>query len=174
MRIYKLISLTFISIVLSYTGLLAQSIPVAPGYVLCQSGTANSVTGTVTETILATCTLPANTMGANGHLEIISYWNFTGSTNSKILRVKLSTQSALAQTVSTNTSVAGLYNTIVWAANSTSSQISAGTNSFGTLTNTVSTLTVSTTADVAITLTGTLANTGETITLMSYTIKVFP
>src|SRR5688500_6060251 len=57
-------------------------------YVLAQSAVAASHTGNTTETTLATVTVPANAIGANGRLRVTSLWSHTNSANSKTLRVR--------------------------------------------------------------------------------------
>jgi hypothetical protein len=144
-------------------------------YVLAQSAVASSVTGTTTETTLASVTLPGGAMGANGQIEIISLWSYTNSANNKILKVKFGGQQ-LAAITNTTTATEQLLNRAA-NRNNSSSQVSFSafsTGGIGTSTNAINTFAVNSDSDVTIALTGQLANTGETITLESYIIKVFP
>lgn len=52
-------------------------------YILCQSAVAVSLSGTTTETTLATCPIPANAMGLNGALRFTVQQAFTNSANTK-------------------------------------------------------------------------------------------
>lgn len=144
---------------------------------LAVSGTASSVTGTLTETTLATITIPANCMGANGALLLDTVWSMTSSGNNKILRGRFSGASG--------TSYIGLVYTATGSArdlrviqnrNSTSSQISGGLaakdGGVGGANGAAVTSSVDTTVDTTILLQGTLANTGETITLESYRVEL--
>lgn len=142
--------------------------------ILAQSAVAASVTGTVTETALATVTIPAGSLGANGLVEVIAVWTTTNSANNKSLKVKLGSTAFLNVTATTTASA----QTFTRAANrnSTSSQLgySAGATGFSTSTGANFTASLDTTADVTLTITGTLTNTGETITLEGYTVRIYP
>jgi hypothetical protein len=140
-----------------------------------QSAVAASVTGTTSETTLASVTIPAGAMGANGQIEIVEFWSHTNSANNKILKTKFGGQSIMAVT-NTTTATQQTYHR-VGNRNNASSQVVFGpfsTGGSGNTSNAVTTLAVNTGSDVVIDFTGQLANTGETITLESYIIKVFP
>ena len=136
------------------------------------SGTASSVTGTTTETTLATITIPANAMGPNGQVEIIPLWSFTNSANTKTMRVKFASTAFYTQ-AATATAVTQSFVRIA-NRNSASSQVGApGANAgLGNFTAAVITSTENTTSPVTLTITGQLTNTGETITLESYLVRV--
>jgi hypothetical protein len=139
------------------------------------SGTATSHTGDTTETTLGTCTVPANSMGANGRIEVTSNWSYTNSANSKQIRVKFGGTSMWNSGVTT-TSYLPLVTTIQ-NANATGAQTGTPANqtsSFSATAGTVSSAAIDTTAAQTITMTGTLTNTGETITLQSFICKLFP
>jgi len=130
------------------------------------------VTGTATETTLATITIPANVMGPNGQIEIIPLWSVTNSANTKTLRVKLGATTYFS---AVNSSAAGVQPYIRIAnCNSTSSQVGFGGSASGLAASTAAAITssIDTTAATTITITGELANTGETITLKSYLVRV--
>jgi hypothetical protein len=141
-------------------------------HLLCSGTTALAVTGTLTETTLATCTVPAGAMGLTGSVRIETTWSYTNSANSKTLRVKFGGTSYLA--VALTTSATGADVRIIRNRNSASSQIGnigTGTPAY-TLNSSAAlpTSSVDTTAAVTILLTGQLANTGETITLEGYEV----
>jgi hypothetical protein len=145
---------------------------------LAASAVAASVTGTLTETALATVTLPAGAMGANGALRITSIWSTPGgSGNSKSLRVRLGGMSgaqvmAVAVTTSLSVSEAGR---IVQNRNSASSQVTrnSGNPGNGGSSSAVTTGAINTAVAQDIVFTGQLANIGETITLESYLVEVY-
>jgi hypothetical protein len=147
-----------------------------PPYILGQGAVASSVTGTLTETTLATVTVPAGAIGPNGRLRITSLWSVTNSANTKTLRVKLAAQSFLSAAVTAVS--AGRWQQEIANRNSQSSQVSSnsggGGGGWSTTTTTVTATAVNTAVAQDITITGTLANTGETITLESYLVELIP
>ena len=142
--------------------------------IIAQSAVAASVTGTLAETTLATFTLPAGTMGLNGALRITTLDTHTNSSNNKILKVKIG--GIVVLNVTTTTSATGNYIQMVRNRNSASSQTSFPTASggVGTSTTAVTALSINTAVDQTVTITGTLANTGEAITLEGYTFELLP
>ncbi len=146
-------------------------------YVLAQSGAAVSVGAVVTETALATITIPANALGPNGFVTVLNSWTVTNNANNKDLRVRLGgiagTQVA-GQTVTTN--VAMGRQTTILNANSTSAQkafappfLPAG---LGLATAALVTTTIDTTAAWDIVLSGQKASAGDTLTLESYQVII--
>lgn len=145
--------------------------------VIAQSAVAVSHTGDINETTLATIAVPAGVMGINGQIEITASWSMTSSTNARTMRTKfgamqlgglaLTTALASAQTFSR---VANRNDAAVQVGGSAS----AASNPFSANANALTTGTVDTTAAVDITLTAQLAAAGETITLESYIVKVWP
>lgn len=143
--------------------------------ILGQSGAASSVTGTLVETTLATVTIPANAMKANGLLRVTTYFSCTNSANAKIARVRLGGNIFSALSVTTSSAIQTL--TLIRNKNATNSQESYGESSAGGLgitTTAPRTAAVDTTAASSITITATLADAGETITLLGYTVEVLP
>jgi hypothetical protein len=141
--------------------------------ILSQSSVAVSVTGTTTETNLVTITVPANRMGANGRLRITAHWSYTNSANNKIQRIRFAGTQLFASTQTTTTQQKVISE--IGNRNSLSSQV---TGVGGTVDGLgAGTALVTTTHDTAsnqnITLTGQLANAGETITLESYVVELF-
>lgn len=143
----------------------------APVQVLAQSAVGVTHTGDLNETTLATVTIPAGAMGANGQVEIWTLWAFTGS-NTKTARVKFggTTYASAAPT----THASGHLVSRIGNRNATNSQV--GPVSVGTSTSSLAPVTsaVDTTAAVNIEITGQLAAAGDSITLESYLITIIP
>jgi hypothetical protein len=118
--------------------------------------------------------IPAGSIGSNGHIEILTYWNYTANTNVKTVKVKLNTQAYLNQGTSNGTQAAALYDTFIWAANSTTAQVGASVPTFGTgsAANQI-TSSVNMSTAPSINFTALPTNTGDTITLMSYSVIAY-
>jgi hypothetical protein len=142
--------------------------------ILGQSGAAVSCGANTTENTLATITIPANAMGANGSLLVDTTWSFTSSANNKTLIVKTSgTGGASFLAISHTTLLTARHLTRITNRNSVSIQIgmpggkdsglggSAGATTVGA---------VDTSASTAVVITGTKASAGETLTLESYSV----
>lgn len=144
--------------------------------VLAQSAVPSSITGTLTETVLATITVPANSMGPNGSLSIVSTWSCTTSANNKIFKLRFGgiggTQYGNV-TVTANQSAKDQRD--IFNRNAANSQIggpSGATGGWGGSSAVAVTSALDTTADQTLVLTGTLTNTGETITLEAYRVMI--
>lgn len=147
--------------------------PVSGGVrVLAQSFSPVSCGADVTEDTLATITVPANIMGANGVLRIVTAWTYTNSVNNKTLRVKWGGTAWHTYTVTTTAVFLDLL--LIANQNATNSQFSSGQNAsaYGASTNANTTASVDTTAATTITITGQKASSGETLTLNGYTVEV--
>lgn len=144
--------------------------------VLASSAVAASHAGNTNETILATITIPAGAMGANGTLRISADWTITSSANNKTLRFRLGGIGGTALTGTAFTTVANAFHrTLVINRNSASSQWSSTDRSRGTDgVSTYETVTAAIDTSVAQTLviTGQLATAGETITLENYLVEL--
>lgn len=143
----------------------------SPG-VLAQSGVAVSITGTAVETTLATIPIPAGSVGLAGSLRITVHWSGTSSANNKIYKVLYGGSTIFTITQSTNSLTAtqlvmhnrGIVNSqITYAGTAAGLGNSAGGNLITAVDSSVS---------QNLTITGTLVNTGETITLESYTVEI--
>lgn len=143
------------------------------GYAICKSAVASSITGTTTETTLATCTIPANAIGPNGQIEIQALWSTTNSANTKTLRIKFGSAGYFATGV---TSVATAQTiTRIANRNANNSQVGGPSASFGpsgSSTSAAVTSAIDTTSAVSLTFTAQLGNTSETITLESYVVRL--
>ena len=142
--------------------------------VLDQSAVAASHTGDTTEATLATITIPAGLLGANGQIEIETLWSYPNSANIKTARVRFGGQAVLG-VQATNTQSRQEYVRVA-NRNAANSQVSQSTASdgYGSLNAPVITTAVDTSADTNITITGQLASAAETITLESYRVVVWP
>jgi hypothetical protein len=136
--------------------------------VLGQSNVAASHTGGTTETTLASVTAPANAMGTNGRIEIEAVWSATNSANNKTTKIKFGSTTFGSNVLTTSPAIRE--SRMIGNRNSVASQIggpvggTAGWNLGGSNV----TATVDTTDDVTLALTGTLANSGDTVTLEAY------
>ena len=145
-------------------------------YVLARSAVAVSHTGDTNETILATVTMPANALGANGQVFITALWSYTNSGNTKTLRCRFGgiggqTYYGLNQTATAAVNQV----TRIGNRNATNSQVGGpdgAANPFSATTDAVITSAVDTTAAVDIVFTAQLANTGETISLEHYVVEI--
>lgn len=141
--------------------------------VLASSAVAVSHTGSTTETTLATITVPAGAIGANGALRVTMVWSYTNSANTKTARLRLGGTSFLVFNATTTSSVR--IENQIHNVNSEASQkgwVNSGT-AFGSSTGTIVTASIDTTTAQDITFRGALANAGETITLESYLIELY-
>lgn len=140
------------------------------------AATGMSVTGTSSETALATITVPAGSMGLNGIIRVTPLFSYTNSANNKTLRVRLggiSGPAFLANTATTSL----LAQPIVMirnrgVANSQVGFTAATFSSIATTTGSLATGSVDTSAATTLVISGELANTGETITLESYIVEL--
>lgn len=145
----------------------------SPQYqLLGQSGVPASVTGTTSETVLATVPVPAAMLSPNGSIRITALWSYTNNANNKILFTRFG-----------GTEVQGITNTttgvmnqqiVIRARGSTNRQITEFNSAagFGNATATNFTTSVDTTEAQNLTLSGVLSNSADTITLEGYTVEV--
>ena len=126
------------------------------------TGSSSAATSVVT---LATITIPAGLMGANGKLKIYPLWATTNNANVKTLRAVFGGSictTMTSQSVPNNSGLVIIRNTNSESAQKTSSGLVAGIgSSFGSIAST----TIDTTAETTITITGQLAVGTDTLTL---------
>lgn len=133
----------------------------------------HAVTGTLSSTALWTLVIPGGTVGANAMIRVTTLWEYTNSSNTKNLRVKLST-TAFANVAVTTTASVNLA-TCIQFRNSVSSQIGGPANSgggYGGSTSALVTAALDFSQDQTLTIEAQLTNTGETITLRAVTVEV--
>ncbi len=123
------------------------------------------LTGSTSGVTLATITIPAGLMGANGKLKIYPLWATTNNANIKTLRAIFSGSTCTtmtSQSVPNNSGLVIIRNTNSESAQKTSSGLVAGIgSSFGSIAST----TIDTSAATTITITGQLAVGTDTLTL---------
>lgn len=146
---------------------------------LAASGAAVSHTGNLTETALATVSIPAGAMGLNGGLLIYATWSMTNSANSKTPRIRLGGLSGTIVSGAGHTAAATFHDIRrVRNRNSASSQVfsfAAGSAAvIGPTTGALSTGAVDTSAAQDLVFSAQLANAGETLTLENYEVWLLP
>lgn len=150
-------------------------IPIGVAYPLAHSFVGVSGAADTNENTLATITLPAGALGANGYLEIEAKWTYTNSANNKTLRVKFGATTLYSLTATT-TAAAHSY-VRIGNANAANAQVSTnwsyvGANTLVALAGAANTATIDTSAAVPILITGQKASGAEALTLDFYTVKV--
>lgn len=146
-------------------------------HVLAKSGVAVPLTGSTSETALATVAIPAGAMGPNGVLRVTTLWSLTNSANNKTPRVRLGGISGTAFRGQNLTTVASGRDQIeIHNRNAQNSQVSnpagGGFGGAGTSSSVITTATVDTSIAQDLVISGQLANSGETLTLEAYTVEV--
>lgn len=141
--------------------------------VIAQSGAAVSHTGDAAEFTLATIPIPAGTLGANGQLRLWTVWSVTNSANNKILRARVGA-TAIQSVTLTTTLTAQLYYALYnrGVTNSQVGFVNFTSSPFGTNTNAVNTYALDFSQAQTLTITGQLANSGETVALEAYCVEV--
>lgn len=148
--------------------------PVGGVVTLAVSGAAVPNTGNTTENTVATVTIPAGIMGANGVIEVVPLWDFTNNSNTKTMKVKFG--GGLVYSIATTTTTSCQMQYIVRNANSASAQIaqaSSGSTGMGSVASALLTGAVDTSAATTITLTAQCNTSGsDTITLRGYIVRL--
>lgn len=149
-------------------------------YRLAISGAAVSSTNTTSEETLATIQIPANALGANGHIEVFANFTATNNANAKTVRCRLNgiggtsySDLSLASTVQNNLRVR------ITNRNATNSQVGITSatrpEKYGTAsTSSIITSSVDTTANVDLVITSQKATGTDTLTLESYHVIIWP
>ena len=140
---------------------------------LAASASQVSHTGDTDETTLATITIPAGVMGANGLLRVTTLWTTTNNANNKTQRIKLGSSEFLAYVATTEASHQHL--TVIRNRGAQNSQVGAAkaaANAFDLSTSAVATASIDTSAQASLSITGQLANAADTITLESYLVEI--
>ncbi len=138
-----------------------------------------TLTGTTTETALATVVVPGGAMGANGLLRITTLSSCSSSANNKTIRARIGgtspTTGASVLSVANTTGIAHMNQKVVWNRNSQSSQVgmtAAVTNAFASNTGAVPTYSIDTSVDFNLMITGTLADIADSMALESYLVEL--
>lgn len=131
-----------------------------------------------TEDTLATITVPANTLGANGSLRVTTYWTVTNGASNKVLRVRYSGGAGTTYLQFTVTAIATVVSQLQIAnRNATNSQVGTTTTAataggFGTSSGAFNTSAVDTTASTTVVVTCQKVTSTDTCTLEGYTAEV--
>lgn len=147
------------------------------------SAVAQSHTGGTTEHQFVASTIAGGDIGANGWIEVETVWTVTNNANTKTPRVRFGAAGAgtggtayFAPSAFSNIS-SGRVITIIQNRGATNSQVGglaiANAVGFGTGGGAAPTSAIDTTANVDVYISGTLGTGTDTITLESYTIRVF-
>lgn len=146
--------------------------------ILGQSAVAAPHTGDTNETVLATISVPAGAMGANGRIRISTLWTANNDASAKLVRVRLG---GIGGTIYGQVTLAnvntGRISVEIANRNSANSQVGntyMGTGGWGTTTTAVVTGAVNTAAATTIVLTVELADSADTVTLESYCVELMP
>lgn len=140
--------------------------------VFASSGAAGAaLTGGTAETVLATVKIPGRLLGPKGAIRVWPLFSFTNSANLKSFRLRFG--GSLLGSFFATTSATGRF---LWAfqnRDSAALQVAIDGGGLGTATAAVLTAAIDTTVEQALTITGQLANAGESITLQSYIVEVY-
>jgi hypothetical protein len=142
---------------------------------LAQSWVAVATPADTTEDTLATITVPAGLIGANGAIRIKGRFSFTNNANNKTVRIRYSGGAGtliLNKTYTTQLLVS--FDLIMSNSNSPSSQVvtATGFDGGGGVFVFTTTAAIDTTASTSLVFTGTKASAGDSLTLDGYTIEV--
>ena len=144
---------------------------------LASSAVGVSCPADTSEDILATITVPAGAIGANGQLRIWQLWSCTNNANSKTMRVRLGGVSGTQFLNAGVASIASWQNvTIIRNRNSQSSQIGYANNQgtpFAITTTTNQTGAVDTSASQDIVISGQKGTAGDALTLEAYMVELY-
>lgn len=141
--------------------------------VIAQSGAAVALTGSTSETTLATIPIPAGALRQHGRIRLWAATSTTNNANAKTLKVKLNGNVvggslALASTASQSLEVDVVNGRVP---NSNYGNVSASIGA--TVSNQGAALTVDTTQAMTVTITGQLGTGTDTLTLQAYSLEIF-
>ena len=145
-------------------------------YLLATSAVAVSHTGSTAETTLATISVPANALGANGVLRITAQMAYSGGTNTWTPRIRFNATAISEQAAFGTTILSARIQAQIANRNATNSQIANALlqgNWSGVASAVVATA-HDTTGALNITITGQLTNGADTVRLDSYTVELAP
>lgn len=152
--------------------------PINGSYFWPANGTSAS-TNSASEANLKVITIPAAIMGANSCLELFTTWTMTGTAGTKTPIIRLSTTSGdtsggttYLSTASASANLALKNITQICNANSTSAQIGNNAPGIGFQSATNATSTINTANVWYININGLVANTGDSLAISSYTLRL--
>lgn len=153
-----------------YTGL---------GGVLAKSGVSSAHTGDTIEAPLATISIPANTLGANGVIKVTAFFSCTSSANNKSFRFRLGGSGITGTVINSGTTITTLSgfqaSSVTICANATNAQNTQGWADRGNDHLQANTGVVASAIDMTtgqnLVMTGQLALGTETISLIGYVVE---
>lgn len=138
------------------------------------SSVAASLTGTTSQTTLATIAIPGGTLGPNGYLIVTTFWSYTNSASMKTQRIRVgnATSGVTYLGAQPTTTAQAHHLTRIRNVNSESSQKGSVLPATGTTTSaTTVTSSVDTSSNWSLYITGQLADAGDTLTLEGYMVE---
>lgn len=138
--------------------------------ILCQSAVIASVTGSTSETALATCPVPGGLMGPNGRLRVTAYFTASSNANTKTVRVRYSTISGTIYGSGTLTTQVSGFTIPLEIANRGATNSQVGPQPGFSATGTLATGSADTTAATSVVITCQLASGTDTCSLESYAV----
>jgi len=140
------------------------------------SAVAVPLTGSTSETALATIAIPARAMGANGVLRVTQLVSTVNNANAKTVRIRLGGISGAEFFAASIASTITMRNQIqIQNRNSQSSQVAHAISTLNCFQATAAvpcTQAVDTSVALNLVITGQLGNAADTITLESYTVEI--
>lgn len=153
-------------------------VPMRVPYMLAQTGAPVTVTADSTdEEVLATLNIPGGLMKRNGMLRLVIMWQFTGSTNNKSLRIRMTDIAGTVLFLTTQAVLANLEYTVDFVIQNTdseSAQVCRGAAQWGAAAVTPVTTAINTANQWSVVITGQKATGSETITLLHWNAQIFP
>ena len=157
----------------SYTGGGGGGIGLPASGVLKQSAIISSVTGTTSETVLATIAIPAGTLGINGAIKLRAIWSTTATLGTWQPQVKLAGSTMQNPGVQANTNKFYWTEWIIYNRGVLNSQVRINAQSPNQPNTTAPSLqSIDFSIAQNLTLTGTLSNAGDTMQLDAYTVEI--
>lgn len=129
------------------------------------------------ENILATFIIPGGLMKRNGMLRLVLMWSFTGSTNNKLLRIRMTSAAGTQLFLTTQAVVGNLEYTvdfIIQNQNSLVAQICRGAAQWGAAAVAPVTTAIDTEANWTVVVTAEKATGSETVNLEHFSVEVVP
>lgn len=140
-------------------------------YTVQQSAVAVPLTGSTSETTLATVTIPGGAIGPTGRCIITTLWSYTNSANNKTLKVRFGGTNYMNIVVGATAAYQNI-NIIRNITASSQKAMPSGAAPFGASGGAIPTSSVDTTADITVLFTVQLANSGEIARLEGYSVEV--
>ncbi len=130
------------------------------------------LTGTTSATTLATITIPASLIGANGKVKFYPLWSNTNNANTKTLRVFLGATIMYTAAVQNSVHNSGLLILRNFNSETTQRMSSGMAAGLGSTTGSIAATTIDTTVPVTVSVTGQLANSADTMTLEGLFLEI--